>query len=61
MTEPGQLEQLDPEAFRAGEPAEPRGVRRALGKGASVFPINYARPAPRAEEVESVPIRAGAG
>jgi anti-sigma factor RsiW len=56
VTEPAQLEQLDPEV---GVPVRLPSLAQygARWEGASVIPINYARPAPRAEEVESVPIR----
>ncbi len=56
VTEPAQLEQLDPEV---GVPVRLPSLAEygARWEGASVIPINYARPAPRAEEVESVPIR----
>jgi anti-sigma factor RsiW len=56
VTEPAQLEQLDPEV---GVPVRLPSLAQygARWEGASVIPINYARPAPRAEEIESVPIR----
>ena len=56
VTEPAQLEQLDPEV---GVPVRLPSLAEygARWEGASVIPINYTRPAPRAEEVESVPVR----